>query len=311
MIYYSKGNDIMGLFDLFKGKTSISPPKEEKNEPVEAAQTPPADTENETKTAKLALDRVRRKTMKPVLNFELTNVPVSINGSKVGGVPYMPADTEVPTDKNGSPLQFLAQIDCRELSGLPDFPQKGLLQFWIGQDDGLGLFTEGGSRVIWYEDIDETVTEADVRAKLDQLPKSDENFSPVNGEYGISLSQGEEPMPADNAHFPPIFIAEFNKLSMGRKIESMDDLDDSTNEMIWDYTDNSGHKIGGYPMFTQWDPRSENDDRTVLLFQLDSDYSTDSEKVMWGDAGVCGFFCTPSELRKRDLTNVLYNWDCG
>lgn len=300
----------MGLFDFFKKKTGVSPPNEPKNEAVSAPPISPADEEKEMEYAKLALEQVRKKNMKPVLHFELTNAPVSINGSKVGGVPYMPADAEVPTDKSGAPLQFLAQIDCRELSGLPDFPQKGLLQFWIGQDDGLGLFTEGGSRVIWYEDTDITVTETDVRKKLDKLPKTKEEWSPLNGEFGISLNRDEEPMPANDAHFPPLFTAEFNKLLPQSSIEDPDTLGDEINEMIWDYTDNAGHKIGGYPMFTQWDPRTENDERTVLLFQLDSDYSAGNTKVMWGDSGVCGFFCTPDELRKCDFSNVLYNWDC-
>jgi uncharacterized protein YwqG len=164
--------------------------------------------------------------------------------------------------------------------------------------------------VIWYEDIDKNVTEDSVCAKLHKLPKAEEECSPLNGEFGISFTRSEESMPANDAHFPPIFTAEFNKLLPQSPIEEPDILGDDINEMIWEYTDNAGHKIGGYPMFTQWDPRIENDDRTVLLFQLDSDYSAGNTKVMWGDSGVCGFFCTPDELRKRDFSNVLYNWDC-
>lgn len=70
--------------------------------------------------------------------------------------------------------------------------------------------------------------------------------------------------------------------------------------------------IGGYPDFTQEDPRSAADgtaDHTILLFQLNS-YTGDDLKIMWGDMGVGNFFITPEALKKKDFSNVLYNYDC-
>ena len=68
-----------------------------------------------------------------------------------------------------------------------------------------------------------------------------------------------------------------------------------------------GHKIGGYPGFTQWDPRGEGDSHDVLLFQLDSDYHDSEDRVLWGDCGIGNFFINREKLKNCD---VIYNWDC-
>ena len=70
------------------------------------------------------------------------------------------------------------------------------------------------------------------------------------------------------------------------------------------------HRIGGYPYFTQEDPREENSKYDFLLFQLDSDYTDNTDKVMWGDSGIGNFFINSERLKKLDFSDVLYNWDC-
>ena len=114
-------------------------------------------------------------------------------------------------------------------------------------------------------------------------------------------------MPMSDAHFGPIFVKKYNELTEDDNIEDIYDLSYDTNEMIWDHHNGDGHKIGGYPAFSQEDPRKSDSDQTVLLLQIDSE---DDESIMWGDGGVCGFFCTPDDLKRRDFSKVLYNWDC-
>jgi uncharacterized protein YwqG len=76
-----------------------------------------------------------------------------------------------------------------------------------------------------------------------------------------------------------------------------------------------GHKIGGYPYFTQDDVRkcSSNSDQKqkpdILLFQMDTDCN-ETVDIMWGDSGVGNFFIDESALRELDFSKVLYNWDC-
>ena len=73
------------------------------------------------------------------------------------------------------------------------------------------------------------------------------------------------------------------------------------------------HQLGGYPYFTQNDPREENPeykDFDTLLFQLDSDFSGKKDLVLWGDSGIANFFINREALKRRDFSQVLYNWDC-
>ncbi|MFC0358892.1 MULTISPECIES: DUF1963 domain-containing protein [Kytococcus] len=68
-----------------------------------------------------------------------------------------------------------------------------------------------------------------------------------------------------------------------------------------------GTQLGGYPYFTQSDPRDQDQGpERVLLFQLDSD----SAGVTVGDAGVMGFFVPVEDLARGDLRRVGMSWDC-
>ena len=71
-----------------------------------------------------------------------------------------------------------------------------------------------------------------------------------------------------------------------------------------------GHKIGGYPFFSQEDPRNENNPHTLLLLQIDGN-ETDDAEIMWGDYGGANFFISPKDLANCKFDNVLYNWDCS
>lgn len=46
------------------------------------------------------------------------------------------------------------------------------------------------------------------------------------------------------------------------------------------------------------------------IFKKKAAVPPEKEEKKWGDSGVCGFFCTPAELKERNFSNVLYNWDC-
>jgi uncharacterized protein YwqG len=75
-------------------------------------------------------------------------------------------------------------------------------------------------------------------------------------------------------------------------------------EALYAALNRSGHKLGGYPEFTQQDPRKPQD-RQVLLLQLDSD-----DAMMWGDSGIANFFIDPADLQRGDFSRVAYTWDC-
>lgn len=81
-------------------------------------------------------------------------------------------------------------------------------------------------------------------------------------------------------------------------------------ELYDDLCKDFGHKIGGYPFFTQTDPREWEEkyqQHDILLLQIDTD---DSLNIMWGDSGVANFFIKKEDLLNLNFSNVIYNWDC-
>jgi uncharacterized protein YwqG len=221
---------------------------------------------------------------------------ISLTTSKVGGYPYLPMDMEYPIGKDGVDLDFLAQINFAEMPPLQDYPTHGILQFYIDYemdidyDDALN----SNIKVIYHETIEQSYQTQ--FPKLDEIRQDEAYLSPID----------------DNCEFKMIFCSpEYEVVGYNDFRFDEIDMEESAVDAYWDTSfSGNGHKIGGYAFFTQTDPRyyKENElgDYTHLLFQLDSD----EEGVMWGDMGVGNFFIRPQDLRNRDFSKVLFNWDC-
>ena len=243
-------------------------------------------------------------------------------GSKLGGVPYRPLGTLWPVSKAGDyPLSFLAQLNLAELNQgglhLPDFPSVGLLQFFVmddmfyGAEDEPWMALNGAQtfyRVLYWpsvvENLDlldaETVTPPGV-APWEGSPYVGEEL-PYDPEREITLvgMPDREPVTGSDRGVPRWMGVDPHEVTLA---------DSATT--LWEelYTLSvDGHKLGGYPTFTQSDPRGEDDDDLVLLFQLDSDRTMG---VMWGDVGTASFFIRHGDLARRDFSRVAYQWDCG
>lgn len=226
------------------------------------------------------------------MKITLTDTKPSIFESKIGGLGYIPHDKDLPTDSNGNQLRLLAQIECDKIQ-LDGFMKTGLLQFWILNDDVCGLdwdnpTNQDGFRVIYYSEIDKTITKEEIENKFVKNEfDDDEYYFPVFHECGMSFEKSED-----------------------RYID-YDEIEEDDDEESWE--ENSGHKVGGYPYFTQHDPRpyiENGDNYDFLLFQLDTDSIDGKDVVMWGDCGVGNFFINSEKLKKQDFSDVLYSWDC-
>ena len=72
------------------------------------------------------------------------------------------------------------------------------------------------------------------------------------------------------------------------------------------------HKIGGYPLFEQRDPRDGDaalTQYTVNLLTLISRVESGShEGIMWGDMGTANWMATSHQLKNRDFSKVLFEW---
>lgn len=268
--------------------------------------------------AKFVLDKIANDTRIPICSFKLLKEKTSVFDSKAGGLGYVPHNVDVPKDHKNRQLQLLAQINCSDVE-LENFPKSGILQFWILNNDICGADFDNNTnqdtfRIVYYSDIDKSVTSEEIENKSNPYVEDDYCF-PVYGDYKLAFEKSNDSLSvmSDNnfCDGESLFVLEFNKMYPDEKIESIYDLDfdlDEVDDQIYDQ--NSGHKIGGYPYFTQFDPRSEGDSHDFLLFQLDSDYGDREDKVLWGDSGICNFFINSEKLKALDFSDVIYNWDC-
>ena len=234
----------------------------------------------------------------------------SIFESKFGGLPYLPIEREVPTNFQGKPLRHLAQIRC---DALPKnnlvLPSQGILQFWIEDNDLYGLDfagedATGGYRVVYYEDIDESILVDDIKERYQE---SIEEYFPINGSFGLRFKTVLENSPLEYQDVEELLLESWNALYPKHKRETMYDLGVAYDN-LYNKNYGAGHKIGGYPYFTQSDPRSDEKEYDTLLLQIDTDGSGENW-IMWGDSGVGNFFINEEKLKALDFSDVLYNWD--
>lgn len=221
--------------------------------------------------------------------------------SKVGGWPYLPKNTPFPTAPDGNALFFLAQINFAELPRLEPFPERGILQFYISDDDLYGMDFDDGEnpdtfRVLFFPEPE--TEESALQTQFPDHPNHDLLPHHPEQSHPLSFELAEELAPATDYRFWEQFGAGFFR---------------QFGEKEWDVQEefgramrSQGHKIGGYAYFTQDDPRRP-DDPMLLLFQLDSDELMD---LMWGDMGVGHFFIREKDLIARDFSRVMYDWDC-
>ncbi len=226
---------------------------------------------------------------------ELESIKIKIGAKSGKSVVGGKLNERAPIDERGNPMRLLAAIFFSEMPPLKDFPSKGVLRFYIAENESYGLdFHEQNKqknfRVLY--DEDESVFESS------PFNVASEVF-PVKGSFRISFKRVKEAMPFSVDGAQDLFEEKFGEVEDG----IFDSLYDS---LIVPYS-----KVGGYPYFTQFDPRENKfKEYDTLLFQLNSAVSNERELIMFGDCGVCNFFISKENLRRRDFSNVLYNWDC-
>lgn len=226
--------------------------------------------------------------------------------SNACGYPYLPLDFEYPTNTKGETLNFLAQINFAELPENDSYPKEGILQFYIGTDSGFGMDfdfknPEKNYQTIFHSSVN-TEYQTDF-AFLDALRKEAESpFQGLEKQFVMQFEKKNEYVGARDYHF--------NEYFGGYPYELFQKFKEKEYELHDYYLktfDNAGHKLGGYAFFTQEDPRlfSEPVKDHELLFQLDTDSG-----ILWGDMGISNFFISKEDLKNRNFSNVIFNWDC-
>lgn len=224
-------------------------------------------------------------------------------------------ETGKPEERERIPLRFLGQLNFGEMPALEGFPDKGILQFYISGESSYGLNFEDrvgqqGFRVIYHENVVE-----DESALLSTLPTRTVEWKeafPVEDELRLTFKKSVMPLIPGDYRFDKILLEAYNEVHSDSPVPSLDRIQEDNLDDVYDRLEMRGHRVGGFPLFTQLDPREYHEDlkdHTVLLFQLDSE-NADDYSILWGDSGVCNFFIRPEDLARRDFSNVLYNWDC-
>jgi uncharacterized protein YwqG len=227
----------------------------------------------------------------------LEEAPADPQASRLGGPPWWPADRPWPLDSDGKPLFLLLQINFADGPRLPPFPDKGLLQVFIGSNDTygcrFGVNEPTGFACVFHQDLDQPSL-----ADFSFLTFGDDDMSPL-----------EEPLQARalklSAGHMPVDITDYRFETLLPEIAADDDLSDAVASIN---SEAPAIRLGGYPNFTQQDPRSDSAGRNLGDFALLTVDTTDG--VMWGDSGVAQFLMQEDDLRRLDFSKVHYNWDC-
>lgn len=228
--------------------------------------------------------------------------------SKFGGRPYWLKSDAYPTTQAGEPLHLIAQINFDEIEEMiPGYPTEGILQFFIADEELYGADFEHPTkqdtfRVIYHDKIETDLS----KLKTDFPYQSDEFYFPISEECKLSFERTSEMLPICDYRFNEITgIEELLETGTDESFDLYDQIEDAYDQLA----SGQGAKIGGYPYFTQDDPRSSEvyAEYDTVLLQIDTEVDL---KIMWGDCGVANFFITAEDLRKRNFSNVLYTWDC-
>lgn len=267
--------------------------------------------------AEKAAEMLDDATLTEALNFELIDSEPDLFTSKIGGTPYLPHGAAIPTDSDGRQMKLLAQFDCALLTGMPDFPHEGMLQFWLNVK-----YPWKEWKITYHKEIDRTVTEAEVLAQTVPFTEGETGEFPViGGGYGIEPELVKESMSGSDKRYGLLVCKYLNELTDGKYFAEHDDAYD-----LFDPEPGSGHKLGGYLYDPQswvryvYEPDADielgTEEEALLLFQLEYEHGfgenwADGAKVILGDCGCMHFFIKRCDLKALRFDKAWYDWNCS
>lgn len=283
----------MGLFDFLRKKNESK--IELKTEVAPGIVLSPALSAHWPEIEKSKLDYIKIEAS--------PNASLGLTKSKFFGSFYLPSEVSYPQDIEGNTMFPLAQINFSEAPALHGYPEKGILQFYISNNDIYGinfedLTNQDSFRVLYFEDVNEE----DMQTDFAFLKDGSFDSAPISEQMELKFSRGIDYAGISDVRFRKNFGKPFCDWTtqFGTK-------EDEVMDEMGDVFGNWSHKIGGYAEFTQDDPRDEEQEDWVVLLQINSQ----DDVIMWGDCGVCNFFIHPDDLKKKDFSRVLYTWDCS
>ena len=285
---------------------------------------------------------IQAKNQQPVCHLYFSREPFNITDSHLGGTPYLPHNQKYPIGDDGQTLWLCAQINFSQMPHMNEFPDEGILQIFLSEFNhvgGFGLYSdEDGTvqrqwKLFYYPTIDETVTEEECLAKMPCSWESTQDMwrTPDRPLKMIFLPVELEKINQYDFRFDALFAASLKSCLPEANPEKYMPygLHDNTPDerkllnKIREQIEIGGCKIGGYPRYTQDDPRLYSkelgkplEEWDTLLFQLDDDtFSFPAGDI--GDmdlnlnGGTLNFLIRKEDLKNRDFSQVLAQWACS
>lgn len=259
---------------------------------------------------------------------------LSPGASRLGGLPDLPTGVTWP-ERNGSPLDFIAQIDLRDLAGLlPELPQSGWLLFFFDPDDwsvGFDPDDTSGWRVSYFDCEKALLDRAELPPRL----------PPKRSWLGRLLFGPSKPRPAYDA-CGLRFDEDFRLRDEDDEPERVDTTGDERElaferlmeEETGQWGDDVRHRLGGHPDTIHGPmrldcqlaangvkighPKYYRDPRVKelesgksdweLLLQIDSDKNPG---WMWCGGGRIYVWIRRQDLAARDFTKTWCLTQCG
>jgi uncharacterized protein YwqG len=246
----------------------------------------------------------------PGIVLSVAKKPIGADGTRIGGPLFLREGEHWPQDTAGEPLEFVAQLDFARLPALPDYPERGLLQFFVRRE---GSFGYDGNDALHREPycrwLSDGATEAGrleappplgARDKTPFLPTMHPGGKAART-HGVALKgKAKQQMLPGSTDWR--IVARLYGHLRRRGIDRVEAKIDAAEQAL-----PRTHHIGGHPVFAQWDFRKPGhyDDFDRVLLRLTSD-----ELLRWGDAGEAVFMIRHADLIARNFSTVAFYWDC-
>lgn len=246
----------------------------------------------------------KKETKKDCYKIEIQNGTPSILDNKIGGIPYLPMSESYPLDEEGLPMTLLLQINLKDID-LPYWSNHGILEIYVDKN------------LSWPCKYEIKYFEENLNYTKDiKVPENNDSNLIIGTPLKITLKKEICHMPISDYRYESTIINIVNKIYNKNLKDYKDVLLYFNNNFDFIYELSNSLKthagnIGGYPDFTQEDPRKF--DRNIenkkdeCLFKIDSNLD---ENLMIGDMGIIFGLINKNDLKSNNFTNGIIDWDC-
>lgn len=232
--------------------------------------------------------------------------------TKIGGIPYWPNNKEFPKYKNEDMI-MLAQLNFSTLPKLDGFPNSGIMQFFVYDTEYETIGSNDRVKVVYHDKVLPKRDWSTINENHTTINKKlEDGYAPIYGVYFPKATLTTSSMNEYVDGYENLLCKYINK-EFNTNWKSYSAIPIRIKKRMIVVSENlknddtyAGCKIGGYPYFTQYDPREKDPRYDILMLQLDS-----GDGMMWGDCGVANFFTSNEAMKSKNFDKkVLFTWDC-